>query len=627
MATRVDIDVHRNNLLARNRQQTSANRQSFQEEIARNEAGEEGASLRKKAKEKTQMVEKESDFTGTAPYIPDPAANKSGFELAAYKIEFTQQGAGERNLAYTISSAEGQSLQVSAFLSGLSEGIPLNNNRVTIDGLDIRRIYDYNILRHITIGASIALPLSGEKCVLLVHSYGRSTTAHIAFDILFSLGDFEEIDGAAYPPDCGSQGTQGWSHETFSRYKHYTVDGTTPTVELIEDEIRQEVAAYLIDRNRVQRIPNATSAELQARLQNFMYSAGLVTPGAYSKTRTLKLSPDGMFSTDFQQAQSYAALPEGAPPSFGSTVEITPANGGLEYIWAETPILSGVYERVYSTVEFYALNDATEPSYLWDSTEGYQTYLAALSNYPANPEDKVPYPNLTSVSNEIPSVWKQLSSWQCVDQILDETESTNVGSYKTIKQRGGVTGLADYSTGSVTIPWLPEGDDIDPDDFYKGRFESVVACTVPSVPLYGATPTGKALSDWESSDLSFLCGDRLQNLSTAGVYTFLSSPNYDNNLTVSELVAVYFSQSNAPVPNKTLGVVYENNAWTVYSAPGQHITLTNLQNNTQLEGTRRVRSYPYPSDMHFVWDWGKPQYCRQKLLDLGFTDNDLEFVE
>jgi hypothetical protein len=28
--------------------------------------------------------------------------------------------------------------------------------------------------------------------------------------------------------------------------------------------------------------------------------------------------------------------------------------------------------------------------------------------------------------------------------------------------------------------------------------------------------------------------------------------------------------------------------------------------------------------LHTVWDWGRPAYCRQQLLDLGFTDTDLD---
>lgn len=108
--------------------------------------------------------------------------------------------------------------------------------------------------------------------------------------------------------------------------------------------------------------------------------------------------------------------------------------------------------------------------------------------------------------------------------------------------------------------------------------------------------------------------------STAGVFTDLAFPEADiSELTLSQIKDIYFS--GVSLPNATLVLI--QNVETGFDRYDVIPYLTLTEPDPLNPRVNREGKVPNTVTTYVTWDWGKPSYCRQQLLALGFTTEDL----
>lgn len=610
-----------------------ANRKAAQEQAAGNLQKKSAQSATPSIEStKPSLRKKNRVIVHSWPYMEEVLVRPGdyAFELAAYGINVTRSGVNERNAEYTISAPSGFSLEVKAFAQDLPLfGSEDNRNRVVCTEGLTEKIYDYDKRFVETRVNTIALPLDGETCIVLVHVYGISARANISFTINFDLGEYQSWDGENFPPTCG-ENYDAWVHEVINRHTRYVATGEPPRLTFPQIEERQFVHAFLVNRSKVKRIDTVSDQGLQQSLNAFMVQTPQPSNGLYSKESANDYSYGIDQPLDTTPQAVCAAAQHGvvATPGFGGSILLTSQQIGQEFQWANvTPTygviatdVSFVWRRYSGEIEFIV--DPRPETHVGNFPPTYENYLVLLAEFSSAgtglPYE--PFPDVTSYETSVVT-GNGSSAWICGSELLSTTNLPS-GIYETRRRVTGSSGWPEYDN-QFPIPWAPPGSTVT-QDFYQNVFSSDLTFTIPTI---GPTSSsGRYLSDYVQKSLAYLCGDQQQGVATPGIFKFIDAPNYNTSLSLTQLIATFWpgGQENV-IPETTVSVAYNyvRERWLVYVAPGRRTTLVRPGGSELIDEATAISSYPYPDSMNFVWDWGRPDYCRQQLLNLGFTEQDL----
>lgn len=255
----------------------------------------------------------------------------------------------------------------------------------------------------------------------------------------------------------------------------------------------------------------------------------------------------------------------------------------------------------------------------YSSTDHRYSTVVSVNNASTPPVYRLTWHNETTI-NAPDAVYSRFSSTAFKCFMVRSTGATEISAPTTLRNK-----LTSYlpvrnwggNFASINVAQYLNCNGTSQTNFYAGRGEPFELSFNSSAPPVPSLEVPYGITSYAAPEFA-----------TPGVFTVLENPASDaqyNGVNQNDIAAVKTAfLAGVATPNYGLQPIPRINPQT-QQPTGYMVGIVKPPSNVQVPEDQvkpnRKAVFAYNGD--FVWDWGRPTYCRQQLLSLGFTEEDL----